>query len=415
MLNSIGRFDGIPTGFGRAAGVPSAAMSSSALGHAIRSGDLISVALPPGRSWIPVLRAAREIGAAVLPVDVRLSPTEQQALLDRARPTVVIDAEGTRRVDGVAIDPEIALVIATSGTSGQPRLAELTMAALEAAITASASAIGARLKDRWLSCLPLAHIGGLLVVYRHLLLGAPITFRRRLSPAAVAATSDARFTSMVPTQLVRLLDAEAVLSHFRTVLVGGSGMDAGLAIRAASAGVRAVQTYGMSETCGGVVYGGRPLAGVSVRCEPTGELLVSGPTLMRGYRLDPKATAAAFTEDGWLRTGDGGEVTADGTVLVKGRLADVIVSGGEKIWPAEVEAALSGHEDVEEVLVSGTADSEWGQRVVARVVPRNTSEPPSLESLREFAATTIARHKLPREVIIVDHLDRTAIGKIRRS
>ncbi len=362
-----------------------------------------------------MLRAAREIGAAVLPVDVRLSPTEQQALLDRARPTVVIDADGTRRVDGVAVDPEVALVIATSGTSGQPRLAELTMASLEAAITASASAIGARLKDRWLSCLPLAHIGGLLVVYRHLLLGAPITFRRRLSPAVVAATTDARFTSMVPTQLVRLLDAEAGLSHFRTVLIGGSGMDAGLAIRAASAGVRAVQTYGMSETCGGVVYGGRPLAGVSVRCAPTGELLVSGATLMRGYRLDPKATAAAFTEDGWLRTGDGGEVTADGTVLVKGRLGDVIVSGGEKIWPAEVETALSRHEDVVAVLVSGATDSEWGQRVVARVVPRNASAPPSLESLREFAATTMARHKLPREVIIVDHLDRTALGKIRRS
>ena len=189
-----------------------------------------------------MLRVAREVGAAVLPVDVRLSPVEQHALLDRARPTVVIDAEGTRRVKGVAIDPEIALVIATSGTSGHPRLAELTMAALEAAITASASVIGARLKDRWLSCLPLAHIGGLLVVYRHLLLGAPITFRRRLSPAVVAATADARFTAMVPTQLVRLLNAEAVLSHFRTVIVGGSGMNTGLAIRAASAGVRAVHT-----------------------------------------------------------------------------------------------------------------------------------------------------------------------------
>lgn len=381
----------------------------------MRSGDLISVALPPGRSWIPILRAAREAGAAVLPVDVRLTPTEQETLLARARATVVIDAAGTRRVEGVVIDPEIALVIATSGTSGQPRLAELSMAALEAVITASASAIGARLKDRWLSCLPLAHVGGLLVVYRHLLLGAPITFRRRLSPKVMAATVDARYTSMVPTQLARLLDADAELSHFRAVLVGGSGMDAGFAIRAAKAGVRAVQTYGMSETCGGVVYGGRPLAGVSVRCGPTGELLINGPTLMRGYRLDPEATAAAFTEDGWLRTGDGGEVTEDGTVIVKGRLADVIVSGGEKIWPAEVEGALSGHSDVEAVLVSGADDSEWGQRVVARVVPRNPDAPPTLESLREYAATTIARHKLPREAIIVNHLDRTPLGKIRRS
>ncbi len=402
-------------GFGAAPGVPSATMSASALGHVVRSGDLIAVALAPGRSWIPILRAAREVGAAVLPIDVRLTLTEQHTLLARARPTVVIDAEEARRVEGVGIEPEMALVIATSGTSGQPRLAELSMAALEAAITASASAIGARLKDRWLSCLPLAHIGGLLVVYRHLLLGAPITFRRRLTPRVVAATVDARYTSMVPTQLVRLLDADAELSHFRAVLVGGSGMDAGFAIRAAKAGVRAVQTYGMSETCGGVVYGGRPLAGVAVRCAPSGELLISGPTLMRGYRLDPEATAAAFTEDGWLRTGDGGEVTDDGTVVVKGRLADVIVSGGEKIWPAEVEAALSGHADVEAVLVSGAADRDWGERVVARVVPRSPGVLPTLELLREHAATTIARHKLPQEMIIVDHLDRTALGKIRRS
>jgi len=100
-----------------------------------------------------------------------------------------------------------------------------------------------------------------------------------------------------------------------------------------------VPTYGMTETCGGVVYGGRPLAGVEVRTARWGELLVRGPTLMRGYRLDPAASVEVFEPGGWLRTGDGGEVDDDGTVRVLGRLAGVIVSGGEKIWPAEVEAA----------------------------------------------------------------------------
>jgi O-succinylbenzoic acid--CoA ligase len=115
-----------------------------------------------------------------------------------------------------------------------------------------------------------------------------------------------------------------------------------------------------------------------------------------------------------LRTGDGGDVDADGTVHVLGRLADVIVSGGEKTWPAEVEAALATHPDVAAVLVSGSPDREWGERVVARVVPRRRSNPPSLESLRDHAAQTIARHKLPRELLIVDHLERTSLGKIRR-
>ncbi len=171
----------------------------------------------------------------------------------------------------------------------------------------------------------------------------------------------------------------------------------------------------MTETCGGVVYDGRPLPGVEVRAAAWGELLVRGPTLMRGYRLDQEASIAAFEPGGWLRTGDGGEVDGDEVVRVQGRIADVIVSGGEKIWPAEVEAALSTHPDVAAVLVSGSSDSDWGQRVVARVVPARRSAPPTLEALRDHAASTIARHKLPRELILVEHLDRTALGKIRRS
>jgi O-succinylbenzoic acid--CoA ligase len=370
--------------------------------------------MPASRAWLRVLRLAREAGAAVLPVDVRLSASERKALLTQARPTVSLDAEGARRLDGVPVDGDIELVVATSGTSGQPRLVELPCAAVAAAIRASAVAIGARSGDGWLACLPPAHIGGLLVVYRHLILGAPITFRSRATPAVIAALPDVRFTSLVPTQLLRLLDAASQLGTFRAIMVGGSGMSAELAKRAAQAGASVVPTYGMTETCGGVVYSGRPLAGVEVRADASGELLMRGPTLMRGYRFDAPATAAAFAPGGWLRTGDGGSVAVDGTVNVLGRLADFIVSGGEKIWPAEVEVELAGHADVAAVMVSASPDREWGQRVVARVVPRRRSAPPTLEALRAYAGESIARHKLPREVIIVDHLDRTALGKVRR-
>jgi O-succinylbenzoic acid--CoA ligase len=381
---------------------------------ALRTGDLVAIVLPPGRAWLPVLRPARDLGFAVLPIHMGLAAPERDRLLERARPTVVVDANGMRRVDGEPADPEIALVIATSGTSGSPALAELPHNAIDAAIRASATVLHAGASDRWLSCLPLAHIGGMLVVYRHLLLGAPLSFRSRLTAGVVAALPDARFTSIVPTQLTRLLDAGSDLRHFRAMLVGGSGMDAALCDRAAAAGVPAVQTYGMTETCGGVVYDGRPLPGVAVRASGDGELLISGPTLMRGFRLDPTATAAAFDAEGWLHTGDGGDIDADGTVRVRGKLKDVIVSGGEKIWPAEVEAALAGHPDVAAVVVSASADREWGQRVVARVVPRDRSAPPSLESLRSYAAASIARHKLPRELILIEGLDRTALGKVRR-
>jgi o-succinylbenzoate---CoA ligase len=386
----------------------------SDLTRVLRAGDLVAVAIPASRAWLLVLHAVRDAGAAVLPVDVRLSAREQGALLTQARPTVSVGAEGVRRLEGVPVDDDIELVVATSGTSGYPRLVELPREAVAAAIRASAEAIGAGSEDRWLACLPPAHIGGLLVLHRHLLLGAPITFRRRVTPAVVDALSDVRFTSLVPTQLLRLLDAGTRLGAFRAILVGGSGMSAALARQAAQAGAPVVPTYGMTETCGGVVYAGRPLAGVEVRADESGELLVRGATLMRGYRFDPAATASAFAPGGWLRSGDGGTVAVDGTVDVSGRLADVIVSGGEKIWPAEVEVALAGHDGVAAVMVSASPDREWGQRVVARVVPRRRSAPPTLETLRAYAGERIARHKLPRELIIVDHLESTALGKIRR-
>jgi o-succinylbenzoate---CoA ligase len=389
-------------------------MTAPELRRVLHAGDLAAVTLNPGIAWLPVLRHARQVGAAILPIDVRLSKPERAALVATAHPTVIADEAGVRRHDGVPIDPEIALVIATSGTSRQARLAELPAAAVEAAVLASAAAIDARAEDRWLACLPPAHIGGLLVLERHLLLGAPITFRRRITRSIVARLGDARFTSLVPTQLTRLLDAGADLARFRAILVGGSGMDAELVTRAVRDGVRVVPTYGMTETCGGVVYAGRPLAGVEVRAARWGELLVRGPTLMRGYRLDPAASLAAFEPGGWLRTGDGGEVDDDGTVRILGRIADVIVSGGEKIWPAEVETALSSHPGVAAVLVSGSPDREWGQRVVVCVVPRRRAEPPTLDSLRDHAAQTVARHKLPRELFIVERFHRTALGKIRR-
>jgi O-succinylbenzoic acid--CoA ligase len=182
--------------------------------------------------------------------------------------------------------------------------------------------------------------------------------------------------------------------------------------RAEAADAPVVQTYGLTESCGGVIYDGVPFVGTEARVSG-GVIELRGPTLMTGYLDDPAATAAAF-DDGWLRTRDGGAIDADGRLEVFGRLDDVINSGGEKIWPQEVEAALATHPRVGDVAVGGSPDPEWGERVVAFVVPSDPNAPPTLDDLRDHAAASIARFKAPRELVLVDALPRTASGKLRR-
>ena len=379
-----------------------------------RDDDLVAVCLPPGPRWLDALRAAWDAGAAVLPVDARVTAAEAAAVLARARPTAVLDRDGWRRVPGgVPVASGIALVVATSGTAGEPRLVELSGAAIEAAVRASAAALQATPSDPWLACLPPAHIGGALVLFRSLVLGAPVTVTRAFSLRIFDAPGRWRFTSLVPTQVHRLLESGRDLSGFSAILVGGAALNDEAAARAARAFVPLVPTYGLTESCGGVVYAGRPLVGVEVRIGG-GEVLLRGPTLMRGYRFNEERTASVL-RDGWLHTGDAGELSSSGEVRVHGRMADVINTGGEKVWPAEVESALATHPEVRAVAVRGSPDPEWGERVVAYVVPYRRGASLILESLREHAAQRIARYKLPRELVEVDRLPTTAAGKVRRA
>jgi O-succinylbenzoic acid--CoA ligase len=234
--------------------------------------------------------------------------------------------------------------------------------------------------------LPLAHVGGLSVVTRALLTGTPLTFD----------TGDERATlvSMVATQ-VRRTD----VARFRVVVVGGAAPPADLPSNA-------VTTYGMTETGSGVVYDGVPIDGVDVR-SVDGELQLRGPMLLRGLRdgSDPK------DGDGWLATGDAGEVV-EGHVVVHGRIAEVIVSGGEKVWPDPVEAVLRTVPGVADVAVAGAPDAEWGQRVVAYVVAGETV--PTLDALRDAVKAALPAYCAPKELVLVDLLPRTAIGKVQR-
>ena len=381
--------------------------------------DVVAVSLEPGPAWLDLIAETWAAGAALLPIDHRLPPPEADALLERARPTVSLDAGGAQRIDGVAADPDIALIVATSGTGGAPKLVQFDRRTIDAAVTASASALGASDGDRWLCCLPLAHVGGLLVLLRGVLLGAPVTIHPRFDAAAfdvaaVGAQRSPAFTSLVPTMLGRLVAAGARLSAFRAILVGGAHLSPGLRASAERAGANVVETYGLTETCGGVVYDGAPLPGTEMRIDHQGGIELRGPTLMRGYRFDPRATGAAFTEDGWLRSGDAGEIDGEGRLHVVGRFDDLINTGGEKVWPDEVEAALRDHPGVRDVAAGGRPDPEWGQRVAVWVVPADPSDPPSLDELRSFVARTLPRHASPRELTLAERLPRTASGKLRR-
>jgi O-succinylbenzoic acid--CoA ligase len=287
--------------------------------------------------------------------------------------------------------------------------------AIDAAVACSASALGASDADRWLCCLPLAHVGGLLVLLRAVLLGAPVTIHPGFDAVAVAAERGSAFTSLVPTMLGRLIAAGAELSGFRAILVGGAHLSPDLRASAEHASASVIETYGLTETCGGVVYDGVPLPGTEMRIDPEGGIELRGPTLMRGYRFDPSATAAAFTEDGWLRAGDAGEIDGEGRLHVVGRFDDQINTGGEKVWPDEVEAALREHPGVRDVAAGGRPDPEWGQRVAVWVVPADPSDPPSLDELRAFVALTLPRHAAPRELTLAERLPRTASGKLRRA
>jgi o-succinylbenzoate---CoA ligase len=383
----------------------------------LRAGDLVAVTLPPGRDWAGVVGKVWEAGAALFPVDHRLPTSLARDLMARAIPTIIVDADGWHRPgSGQPVGDGMALVVHTSGSGGVPKLVQFDRPAIDAAVASSTLALEASPQDRWLCCLPLAHVGGLLVLLRSVLLGAPVSVHRRFDPTAVAAEADSAFVSLVPTMLVRLLDAHADLSHFRAILVGGAAVPAWLADRARAEGANVIETYGLTESCGGVVYDGRPLPGTEVRIDGDGGIQLRGPTVMRGYLDDAEATTRAFTDGGWLRAGDAGWIDGEGRLRVAGRLDDLINTGGEKVWPAEVEAVLQDHPGVAEVAIVGRPDPEWGQRVVAYVVPADPTAPPSLEALRDHVALSLPRHTAPRHLVLVpEGLPRTASGKVRRT
>ena len=355
----------------------------------------------------PLAEALDGTGPAILPLDAGLPAPLLRRLLDAFRPDVVVGADGdaTFRSDGGGAAADTAVIVGTSGSTGEPKGVELSAAALLNSARASLARVGARPGERWLCCLPVTHVAGLQVLVRSHVAGT----EPAVAPAAggrALAESGCAHISVVPTQLVRLLaepgGADA-LAGFSSVLVGGAAVAAGLLARAAAAGVPAVTTYGMSETCGGCVYDGVPLDGVRVRAGDDGLLRISGPVLMNRYY-----GGADINEE--FVTSDLGYVS-NGRVTVRGRADDVINTGGHKVVPGEVAAALESCPAVREVVVVGRPDQEWGERVIAVVVPADPADPPSLELLRMHVRERLPRYASPSEVVLTEAIPVLPSGK----
>ena len=466
-------------------------LAAGLVARGVRAGDRVATLAGNSVEMIALIHAVARIGAVLVPLNTRLTAVERSRQMALVEPNLlVVDddlrtedaghlgaqpqpstatnsasgltsqavvslgklARRAQQVDGdqrACVDTPSPLtqkkmqsIISTSGTTGRPKGVALSFDNHFWNATASAYRLGLDTTDRWLSCLPLYHVGGLAVVFRSCLYGTAIVLQRIFDPDAFQRSLRAdgvTLTSLVPTMLKRLLHGSPGTvwpDSLRMVLLGGAAAAPELLHEAADAHVPVAATYGLTEAASQVATAlpvdarrkpgsvGRPLMFTEVRIinadggvsgqGQVGEIVVRGPQVMAGYYGNPGATRSAL-RNGWLHTGDMGYLDADSDLFVVQRRADMIVSGGENIYPAEVEAVLRGHPAVADACVVGLPDAEWGQRCAAAVQLR-AGETLSRESLLAYSRKRLAGYKQPaaEHIRFVDALPKTALGKIAR-
>ncbi|MGI8696195.1 MAG: o-succinylbenzoate--CoA ligase, partial [Mycobacteriales bacterium] len=366
------------------------------------------------RPFVAALRRALVGGPAVLPLPD--SPAAADRVRDAVRPELGVPADA-------------AVVLMTSSSTGQPKSVLLPARALLHSARATHDRLGG--PGGWLLAMPAHYVAGIQVLVRSIDAGVPVTtvdrsggFTAERFAAAAGAMPGGhrRYTALVPTQLDRLLRAGGAavdaLASLDAVLVGAAATPASLAERAGRAGVRIIRTYGSSETCGGCVYDGSPLAGVLVdTAGPVGRIRIRGPLLDLGYLRDPAATAAAFAA-GWFGTDDVGQVLPDGRLDVLGRHDDMVVTGGVNVAPALVERAIAALPGVAAVCVVGIVDREWGRAVAAAIVAERpergsgSPRPPTAAEIDSAVREAAGRAAVPKRVRFVDRLPMLASGKV---
>ncbi len=444
-------------------------LAAGLIASGVQPGDRVAARLPSSIEYVALIHAVARVGGVLVPLNTRLTSAELVVQIELTKPVLLVADDGRQTADGgrwTAVTPSeltqspshpVTLssrppflpssaqsIIFTSGTTGQPKGAVLTFNNHLQSANASAYRIGIDVNDRWLSCLPLYHVGGLAVVFRSCLYGTAIVLHERFDVDAFNASLDAdsaTLTSLVPTMLHRLLQSrkDRWPASLRLILLGGAAATAELLAAAWDAGAPVAPTYGLTEASSQVATAlpadarrkpgsvGKPLLFTEVRIVNNsapdrqggslppgeiGEVLVRGPQVMAGYYRNPDATARTV-RDGWLHTGDLGYVDEEGDLFLVQRRNDLIVSGGENVYPAEVETVLRSHPAVAEACVVGVADAEWGQRVAAAVQLRPGGVVEEGELLA-FCRARLAGYKVPRQVRFVVELPQTASGKIER-
>ncbi len=383
--------------------------------------DLHAVLLPE-LPLAALVQALEGSGPALLVLDPGLPEARLNEMLILFAPTALITRNGTESYarrgiyshSSPGVAPDVAVVLATSGSTGRPKAVELTSAALHASARASLARIerlspAGAYGGRWLCCLPRHHISGLGVLVRSLVARSLPEITDGVDAALIESTK-CKYVSLVPTQLGRLLATGAPLDKFHAILLGGAPAAPELLAEAKAAGARVVTTYGMTETCGGCVYNGVPLDGVRVDTGADGRIRIGGTVLFSGYRLAPELTAENLA-GGWFLTSDLGEFGDDARLVVRGRVDDVINTGGQKVVPGEVEAVLRECAGVDEVVVVGVPDPDWGEEVTAIVVPAAGGAEPELAELRAAVLARLPRYAAPHRVVCVSEIPMLASGK----
>ncbi len=419
----------------------------------VQPGHRVALLLRNGRPFVELVHAVTRVGATLVPLNTRLTPDELAYQIANCQPSVLLhDGPNAAKVRAIAATRVLDVdelpkgvphdlvryvdldqphtVVYTSGTTGRPKGALLTFGNHWWSAVGSVLNLGLRDDDRWLAILPLFHVGGLAILLRSVIYGITAVVQDGFDAAAANRAIDEHgvtIVSVVATALQRMLEERGgrpYPAYFRCALLGGGPAPRPLLELAAARRVPVVQTYGLTEAASQVATlapedalrklgsAGRPLFPNELRIaapdrDGVGEIQVRGPTVTPGY-LD----APARLEDGWLRTGDLGRLDAEGYLYVVDRRDDLIVSGGENVYPAEVEAALLAHPAVREAAVFGASDATWGQRVVAAIV---ASAPVEDDALLAFLRTHLAGYKLPRRIIRLGALPRNAAGKVLRA
>lgn len=445
-------------------------LAAALAARGLKRGDRLALIMPPSAAHVALVLAVARLGAIAVPLNDRQAAPELLSQLKDSRPTLVVHegplVTGARGVefepaadlveesasptleplDGRSLDLTAThAIVYTSGSSGAPKGVELTMSNLMWNAVSVGFWVGACPEDRWLLCMPLFHVGGYAIIFRSLLHGSCLVVHRRFDPAAVSASLDndgITLASFVPTMLTEVLAARGekpMPSSLRRVFLGGGQPPAALVATIRRSRLPVLLTYGMTETCSQVALSDpleSPSAQVYIPLSPSeislvrdsrrnlsfaepgepGEVAVRGPTVFKGFWRRAGLTKERFKE-GWFLTGDVGvlQPEAGGGFLVLGRGEEMIVSGGEKVFPAEVESALREHGWVKDAVVLGVEDERWGQMVVAALEPKEgEGRPPSESELSSFLRERIGRYKIPKRYLFVEEFPRTPTGKVRR-